>query len=163
VQWDQYLAFLDRKKKQIEEEIQHKKLRGITPEQMQEIDKQFKVYDANNNKKLETGEFKACLFSLGHDVDKLTVVKIMNKYGGNDKAIEYNGFKEFMIAQYGDTDTKEEILGGFKLINKGADVAKPDLMNIVMPDDVVQYVVTNAPKKPAGADYGALTEAMFAR
>jgi hypothetical protein len=42
VQWDQYKAFLARKQKQIEEEIQHKKLRGVTPEQYAEIETQFK-------------------------------------------------------------------------------------------------------------------------
>ena len=32
--------------------------------------------------------------------------------------ISYDGYKEFMIEQLGDTDTEEEILKGFKLMNR---------------------------------------------
>jgi len=163
VQWQQYLSFLQRKQKQLEEEIAHKKLRGITQQQMEEINKQFTQYDTSGNKKLEPSEMKACLYSLGLETDMLSVKKIMKQYGGNDVAIDYDGFKEFMIAQYGDTDTKEEILLGFKLINKGADVAIKEHMSQVLPDDAIDYVTANAPKKPNGPDYTALTAAMFAR
>jgi len=163
VQWQQYLSFLQRKQKQLEDEIAHKKLRGITPEQMEEINKQFTQYDTSGNKMLEPSEMKACLFSLGHDADMLSVKKIMKQYGGKETEINYDGFKEFMIAQLGDTDTKDEILLGFKLINNGSDVAIKDHLGQVLPDDAVTYILTNAPKKGNGADYAALTAAMFAR
>jgi len=163
VQWQQYLSFLQRKQKQLEDEIAHKKLRGVTQEQMDEINKQFNQYDRTGSGKLGPSEMKACLFSLGLDADMLSVKKYMKQYGGNDTSTNFDGFKEFMIAQYGDTDTKEEILLGFKLINKGADVAIKEHLGQVLPDDAVTYILTNAPKKNNQADYTALVGAMFAR
>jgi len=163
VQMQQYLSFLQRKQKQLDDEIAVKKLRGITPEQMEEINKNFTQYGSPGKNTLDPSEMKSCLFSLGHDADLLSVKKIMKQFGGNDTAINSDGFKEFMIAQLGDTDTKEEILGGFKLINKGTDVAMKEHLGQVMPEDAVNYILTNAPKKGNNADYVALTGAMFAR
>jgi len=159
VQWEQYTAFLSRKQKQLEDEIQHKKLRGVTPEQYAEIEMQFKQFDANGNGILEKSEFRACLFSLGYDIDVKTV---MVKYGSGDK-VGYDGFKNFMIDQLGDSDTKDEILLGFKLINKQSADAKPDLMTLVLADDMLEYIAKNSPKRGDGYDYTTLTESLFAR
>ena len=42
--------------------------------------------------------------------------------------------KEFMIGLLGDTDTKDEILVGFRLINKGEDVATVERLGKVVID-----------------------------
>jgi len=163
VQWQQYLSFLARKKQQIEDEINHHKLRGITPQQMAEIEKQFAQYDTNGNKVLDPSEFKACLYSLGLDSDMVNIKRIMTKYGGDEKNINYNGFKEFMIAQLGDTDTKEEIINGFKLINRGGENATAKYLNDVLSDADVGYIQEHAPSSSGGLDYTTLTNKLFAR
>jgi len=168
VQWQQYLAFLQRKKKQLEEEIQHKKMRGVTKEQYDEIEKQFKQFDSNKNGVLDRNEFKACLFSLGYEYDSQAITKIMRQHGAAEKddkklSITHTQFTEFMIGTLGDTDTKEEIVLGFKLINKNQDHATVDLLSQVMPEADVKYVTDNAPRKAAGFDYVALTNALFSR
>jgi len=163
VQWQQYLSFLARKKQQIEEEINHHKLRGITPQQMEEIEKQFAQYDTNGNKVLDPNEFKACLYSLGLDSDMINIKRIMTKHGGDEKNINYDGFKEFMIAQLGDTDTKDEILLGFKLINRGGDTATVKYLNDVLSDADVAYIQQHAPAASGGIDYTTLTNQLFSR
>ena len=45
VQWEQYTKFLDAKKSMLASEIEHSKLRGITPEQFKEIESNFKTFD----------------------------------------------------------------------------------------------------------------------
>jgi len=164
VQWDQYKAFLARKQKQIEEEIQHKKLRGVTPEQYAEIETQFKQFDKDGSGKLDKSEFKACLYSLGHDVDGQAIDKLMKQYSKDDgKHMEKSGFTDFMISTLGDTDTKDEIVLGFKLINKGDDVATAARMNDVLSDDMMKYMAEKAPAKGKGYDYVAFTNDLFSR
>jgi len=163
VQWTQYLEFLKRKKKQIEDEIQTKALRGVTPQQMAEIDQQFKTYDTDNSKSLEVHEFKACLYSLGHDMAAVDVKKTMVKFGGTETAISYEGFKNFMVSLYGDTDTKEEIKEGFKMLNKGKPTADPKLMEMV-PDADLKYMQSHAPKNADGTyDYNKFVDSLFSR
>ena len=45
VQWEQYQAFLKKKEKMLQEEIEHHKLRGITQDQFNEIEANFKQFD----------------------------------------------------------------------------------------------------------------------
>jgi len=166
VQWQQYQAFLARKAKQIEEEIQHKKLRGVSPEQYAEIEQQFKQFDKNNSNSLDKNEFKACLFSLGYEFDGQTIAKLMVQFGNKeakDPHILKPGFTEFMISTLGDTDTKDEIVAGFKLINKFQDFADPALCGNVMTDETVKYIAGAAPAKGKGFDYVALTNDLFSR
>ncbi len=54
----------------------------------------------------------------------------MQQFGKNGH-IPYEGFKEFMIGVLGVSDTKDDILHSFKLINKGGDVGTIDRMELV--------------------------------
>jgi len=142
LQWKQYLSFLTQKKAQLEEEIEHKRLRGVTPQQYAEIKQQFKQFDKNGNGFLDRNEFKACLYSLGDERPRSEVDKIMQKYVASESknGIAYDGFQEFMITQLGDTDTLDEIVQGFKLINKGGDVGNDELMGLLLNDDDLKYL-----------------------
>jgi len=163
VQWAQYRAFLERKVQQIQTELDNKKLRGVTPAQMAEIEKQFKQYDTDNSKTLELGEFKACLYSLGNDYAAVDLKKIMVKWGGTEASISYEGFKNFMVSLYGDTDTKDEILAGFKMLNKGKPAADPKLMDL-LPDADLKYMVEKAPKNADGTyNYNKFVDDLFSR
>jgi hypothetical protein len=64
VQWEQYQAFLNKKVKMLEEEIEHHRLRGITQEQFNEIEANFKQFDADNSGFIDKKELKALLYSL---------------------------------------------------------------------------------------------------
>jgi hypothetical protein len=64
VQWEQYKAFLNKKQKMLEEEIEHHKLRGVTVEQFQEIEANFKQFDTDNSGFIDKKELKALLYSL---------------------------------------------------------------------------------------------------
>jgi len=106
------------------------------------------------------------LFSLGHEFDGGMITKLMTQFGNKDAKdphILKSGFTEFMISTLGDTDTKEEILAGFKAINRNQDFADPTLCGNVMPDDIVKYISTSAPAKGKGTDYTTLVNELFAR
>jgi hypothetical protein len=127
VQWEQYQAFLQRKKNMLEAEIAHQKLRGITPEQFKEIEDTFKQYDTDSSGSIDKKELKALLYALGEEKNNTEVNAIMTKYGDpKANAILYEGFKEFMIEILGVSDSKEDILHSFHLINKGKRIMKVD-------------------------------------
>eukprot|EP00823_Brevimastigomonas_motovehiculus_P005144 TRINITY_DN362_c0_g1_i3.p1 TRINITY_DN362_c0_g1~~TRINITY_DN362_c0_g1_i3.p1 ORF type:complete len:1611 (+),score=620.13 TRINITY_DN362_c0_g1_i3:65-4897(+) len=161
VRYHQFIDFLNRSIAASNDEIQNKKLRGVSKQQMEEIDKQFHQYDADKNGRLETVEFKACLYSLGIDVDMLACKKIMVQWGKRDDYILYDGFKEYMIAQMGDNDSKEDIKAGFKFIAHNKDVVDEKELAEVMPDETLKYVVQHAPNKSGKVDYNGFVDWMY--
>jgi hypothetical protein len=68
-----------------------------------------------------------------------------------------------MIKILGDTDTKDEILESFKLINRGAEIGRVADMELVMNDDDLNYFKTTAPPVNDGYDYVKWTEDIFSR
>lgn len=162
VQWDQYKIFLDKKQKMLQGEIERNKLRGITQEQFQEIEANFKQFDQDNSGSIDRKELKACLYSLGEEKSSSEIEKILKDYG-DGKAIKYEGFKELMIDTLGVTDTKDDIINSFQLINRGAEVAKVEHMDIIMEGDDMEYIKATAPKVAEGYNYTAWTDDVFSR
>jgi len=166
VQWEQYKGFLSRKAKMLEEEIEHHKLRGVTPEQFAEIEKTFKQFDADNSGNIDKKELKACLYSLGEEKSKTEIEQIMTKYGTKDKntvIIKYENFREFMIDLLGVSDTKDDILNSFKLLNKGEEVAKIDRMDILLEEPDLAYIQKTAPAVGKDYNYKVWTDDVFSR
>jgi len=160
--WEQFAIFLDKKKKMLEGEIERSKLRGITAEQFTEIESNFKQFDANKNGFIEKKELKACLYSLGEEKSRSEIEQILKEYG-NGTSIKYDGFKEFMIGILGVSDSKEDIINSFVLINKGAEVAIVEKLDLVMEEQDIQYIKQTAPKSTQGYDYKTWTDDVFSR
>lgn len=166
VQWEQYRSFLDNKLKQIREEIELAKLRGLTPEDLKEIEDNFRTFDKNHNNYLETNELKACLYSLGEEKTKTQIDDMIKTYG-DGKQLHYQQFFELMVKVFGDADTKEEVVYGFRLINRLPDnhppVANKQKLSLLLEDQYIDYIFGNAPPLQDGVDYNHWTEWMFAR
>jgi len=163
VRLDQYTSFLQSKLKQIKENIALNASRGITAEQLAEIERQFTTFDKNNNKVLDPKEFKACLYSLGEERPSSEVAKILEEFG-DKKTIPYEGFKKFMIKLFGDTNTKEEILAGFKLLAHDEPVVtEPQLSSVFQNLEDVAYLKAESPKEGDNLKYDTWTEGVFAR
>lgn len=126
------------------------------------FNKNLEKFDADKSKSIDKKELKACLYSLGEEKSKSQIEEILAKYGKNGR-ISFEGFKEFMITIFGDLDTKEEIISGFQLINRGANVAKKELSELVISDEDWQYITETAPQKDGGYDYVQWTESVFSR
>jgi len=142
VQWEQYKLFLENKEKQLRDEIELARLRGLTQDDLKEIEDNFKSFDKNDNGYLETSELKTCLYSLGEERSKAQIEELVNKYG-DGKKLMYQQFIDLMVQVLGDSDTLDEVILGFKLINRVPDghapVASPVKMSKLMED---QYVET---------------------
>jgi len=166
VQWEQYKSFLDNKIKQIKEEIELAKLRGLTPEDLKEIEDNFRTFDKNADNVLEFSELKACLYSLGEEKTKSQIEDLVKTYG-DGKKLTYHQFFELMVKVFGDADTKDEILYGFKLINRipdgSATVATRTKLAKLLSDDHVDYISNTSPPLQDGHDYTAWVDDMFSR
>ena len=163
VLWQQYTIFLEKKQKMLEDEIANQRLRGVSPEQMAEIKHNFKQFDKDGSGSINAKELKACLYSLGEEKGNAEIEKIMKEFGNNGEMSEDN-FIEFGIRLYGDSDTQEEILAGFKLINRGEEVAHADKLEPVLADHDYKYITTTAPVlSPNTYDYVAWTADVYSR
>jgi len=160
--WGQYTIFLDKKKKMLDGEIERNKLRGITQEQFNEIEGTFKQFDDDGSKSIDKRELKACLYSLGEEKSKSEVEDILKEFG-DGTGIKFPGFREFMIKILGVSDTKEDIVNSFILLNKGEAIAVIDKMELVMEEEDVQYIKQTAPKSGAGYNYTEWTNDVFSR
>jgi len=122
----QYDLFLATKKSVVEQGLEHKRLRGITQAQYEEINAQFKKYDKDSSGGLDRSEFKACLYSLGEEWGKKQVQIIMDDITGKKDTdrIAFEQFREFMITYFGVVDTRQNVLDAFK------DIANGDEKNI---------------------------------
>jgi len=165
VLFSQYGVYLATKKATLDEEIRNKNMRGLSESDLEEIKLQFQQFDKSKNGVLEKNEFKACLYSLGHEKNNHEVVSIMKKYGGDDgKGIVFDGFKEFMICELGDTDTRDDILAGFALLaNDNPSVITLEPLNDTMKDADVDYLKQNCKASGNGLEYKSWTEEVFAR
>jgi len=164
VLWQQFQQFLTKKKEMLEQEIENSKLRGITPEQFREIDSNFSRFDEDHNGLLVKKELTACLYSLGEERSGSEIKKLIETYGDPTKmAMTLENFKEMMIHILGDSDTKDEVLNGFVLINRGKDYLVREHMDAVVPKDDTEFILKTAPKKADGWDYAAWVEEVFSR
>jgi Ca2+-binding EF-hand superfamily protein len=164
VQFDQYKQFLHSKKKMLEDEIQQEKLKGITASELKEIEDNFQQFDSGSKSHLDKRELKACLYSLGEEKTRAELEEIVKQYGnGSTGTTPYEGFKAYMIAVLGVSDTKEDILNSFATINKADNPGQFEQFSLVMNDHDLAYLKGTAPALGSGFDFRVWTEEVFAR
>eukprot|EP00456_Euglypha_rotunda_P044707 TRINITY_DN352_c0_g1_i10.p1 TRINITY_DN352_c0_g1~~TRINITY_DN352_c0_g1_i10.p1 ORF type:complete len:474 (+),score=108.19 TRINITY_DN352_c0_g1_i10:73-1494(+) len=170
---NQFSLFLETKREVLSKELEHKRLRGITPQQFAEIDRQFKSFDKDSSGKLDRSEFKACLYSLGEELGKREVQSMMDKAAGgtNVDKLTYEQFKEFMIGYFGVVDTKENVAEAFKDISQGDEKSVAILYIVprrmeVFTDSDLNFLKSTAPKTDGKAetwDYNPFVAEVFSR
>jgi Ca2+-binding EF-hand superfamily protein len=101
------------------------------------------------------------LYALGEEKTKGQIDEIINKYGKGG-VIPYEGFRQFMITILGVSDTKDDILNSFILINKG-NKWNAERMELLVNDDDLKYISETAPKEGNGYNFVAWTSDVFSR
>jgi len=133
---------------------------------LKEIEDNFRTFDKNKNDYLETNELKACLYSLGEEKTKGQIEEMIKTYGDGHK-LQYQQFFELMVKVFGDLDTKDEIVYGFRLINRLPEnhppVANREKLAILLEDNYLDYIFLHAPPLQDGVDYSHWTDWMFSR
>jgi len=160
-QFKQYNDYTATKKADIQADIEHRNLRGLTKEQYVEIKQQFDQFDKDKSGFLDKREFRSCLYSVGEERGRKEIEAILTKLGNgnqNNIKISYEGYKEFMIEQLGDTDTQDEVVKGFKLMNRQENTCQWPVMQNIMDQCHIDYI-----KGTHGADYTGWVASVFAR
>jgi len=84
-----------------------------------------------------------------------------------EKKLLYEQFFELMVQVLGDSDTLEEVILGFKLINRTQDgappVAIPAKLSQVMEDQFIAYIMETGHTLEDGIDFVQWTEQIFSR
>jgi Ca2+-binding EF-hand superfamily protein len=161
VQHKQYQEYTKSKQEMLEGEIEFLALRGLTREQYVEIKQQFDQFDKDKSGFLDKREFRSCLYSVGEERGKKEIDAILAKVGNGDPnkvKISYDGYKEFMIEQLGDTDTEAELIKGFQLMNRQETTCQWTVMQNVMEQHHLDYI-----KATHGTDYTGWVKSVFAR
>jgi len=157
VQFTGYTEYAATKREMLAADIEYRNLRGLTKETYDEIKQQFDQFDKDKNGYLDKREFRSCLYSLGEERGKKEVETITAKFGKGEK-IYYDGFKEFMIEQLGDTDTAEEVIKGFRLMNRQEAKCQWKVMENIMEQVHLNYI-----KETHNDDYSGWVQSVFSR
>ena len=96
VQLKDYSDILSYKKPLLEQEIEYKKLRGVSPAQIQEIETFFKQFDKDNSGFIDKKEMKTCLYSLGEELPRARIEELVNAFGTGGR-LDLAQFKNLMI------------------------------------------------------------------
>jgi len=167
VQFNSYKSFLARKSEMLVQEIENSKLRGLTAQDLKEINDNFSQFDENKDKFLSRKELKACLYSLGEEKTNSEIDAILKQYGEErkgEKGMTEHQFQEMMITLFAVSSKKEDILSAFDLMNRGAKVTTLEKMELAgMDEEAIAYVKATAPAKDGGYDTCAWTESVFGR
>lgn len=164
----QFVVSLKKRKSLLETEIENQKRSGLTEEQMKEIEDVFKYFDKDGKKYLDRREFRQCLQSLGQEATPKAVDVALATYDKDKNGkITFAEFIDFMKKRLGDSNSKEEILEAFFLINQ-KETADMELMKAVVNDttfkeEYVQYLEREMPKQGNEFNYREWTTQVFLR
>ncbi|KAM7026370.1 LOW QUALITY PROTEIN: alpha-actinin-4 [Acridotheres tristis] len=145
VGWEQLLTTIARTINEVENQILTRDAKGISQEQMQEFRASFNHFDKDHGGALGPEEFKACLISLGYDVEndrqpkrrtdsndfrapagprgirpwgrESEFQRIMAVVDPNGSgSVTFQAFIDFMSRETTDTDTAEQVINSFRVL-----------------------------------------------
>lgn len=115
-------SILQKKQKDIQEQIAKQASGGISPEQLAEFKESFDFFDKDKSGALNYLEFKGCLTSLGEEPSEEEFQAICARLDHNgDKSISFKEFLSFVTNITKDKDTSDEILAAFRVLTDGRD------------------------------------------
>jgi len=154
VLWDQLEDALTKKQNLIESEILTRKMGDVSAEQLKEFRDTFNFFDKDRNSSLNKLEFKSCLQSLGVELSDEQIEKELaaRSAGSPDGGISFEEFTKYLVSQYKDTDSYDEVFNSFQTLANGKDfVTESDLLTGLKPEQV-KYLLTVMPKQGDSTD-----------
>ncbi|XP_031646478.1 alpha-actinin-4 isoform X2 [Oncorhynchus kisutch] len=186
VGWEQLLTTIARTINEIENQILTRDAKGISQEQLHEYRTSFNHFDKKGNsggtKKwtrldhsggLMAEEFKACLISLGYDVENnktgdAEFARIMGIVDPNNSGVvTFQAFIDFMSRETTDTDTADQVIASFKILAADKNFIMAEELRRELPPDQAEYCIARmAPysgpdAKPGALDYMSFSTALY--
>ncbi|XP_068614803.1 alpha-actinin-4-like isoform X1 [Brachionichthys hirsutus] len=173
VGWEQLLTTIARTINEIENQILTRDAKGISQEQLYEYRASFNHFDKDHSGALMAEEFKACLISLGHDVEndkqgEAEFARIMGIVDPNcSQAVTFQAFIDFMSRETTDTDTADQVIASFKILAGDKSFITAEELRRELPPDQAEYCIARmAPYAgpdavPGALDYMSFSTALY--
>uniref|UniRef100_A0A671MCP7 Actinin, alpha 4 n=1 Tax=Sinocyclocheilus anshuiensis TaxID=1608454 RepID=A0A671MCP7_9TELE len=173
VGWEQLLTTIARTINEIENQILTRDAKGISQEQLHEYRTSFNHFDKDHSGVLQAEEFKACLISLGYDVenDKQGDAEFGRIMGivdpNNSGAVTFQAFIDFMSRETTDTDTADQVIASFKILAGDKNYITAEELRRELPPDQAEYCIarmapyTGPDAVPCALDYMSFSTALY--
>ncbi|XP_051521010.1 alpha-actinin-4 isoform X2 [Myxocyprinus asiaticus] len=173
VGWEQLLTTIARTINEIENQILTRDAKGISQEQLHEYRASFNHFDKDHSGVLAAEEFKACLISLGYDVenDKQGDAEFSRIMGivdpNNSGAVTFQAFIDFMSRETTDTDTADQVIASFKILAGDKNYITAAELRRELPPDQAEYCIarmapyTGPDAVPGALDYMSFSTALY--
>uniref|UniRef100_A0A8C5Q9F5 Actinin alpha 4 n=1 Tax=Leptobrachium leishanense TaxID=445787 RepID=A0A8C5Q9F5_9ANUR len=158
---------------EVENQILTRDAKGISQEQMHEFRVSFNHFDKDHTGALGPEEFKACLISLGYDVENdrqgdVEFHRIMASVDPNNCGmVTFQAFIDFMSRETTDTDTADQVISSFKVLAGDKNYITPAELRRELPPDQAEYCIARmAPYQgpdavPGALDYMSFSTALY--
>ncbi|XP_072287377.1 alpha-actinin-4 isoform X2 [Pyxicephalus adspersus] len=168
VGWEHLLTTIARTINEVENQILTRDAKGISQEQMHEFRASFNHFDRDHTGALGPEEFKACLISLGYDVENdrqgdAEFNRIMASVDPNNSGmVTFQAFIDFMSRETTDTDTADQVIASFKVLAGDKNYITAAELRRELPPDQAEYCISRmAPYQGPDAVQGALDYMSF--
>ncbi|KAM8769269.1 alpha-actinin-4 isoform 7-T7 [Acanthopagrus schlegelii] len=190
VGWEQLLTTIARTINEVENQILTRDAKGISQEQLFEYRASFNHFDKDHSGALQAEEFKACLISLGYDVEndkqkrsgqmvsddfRALLISTGNSLGDTEfarimsivdpngsGAVTFQAFIDYMSRETTDTDTADQVIASFKILAADKNFITADELRRELPPDQAEYCIARmAPYTGPDAAPGALDYMSF--
>uniref|UniRef100_A0A7N6C1Q6 Actinin alpha 4 n=1 Tax=Anabas testudineus TaxID=64144 RepID=A0A7N6C1Q6_ANATE len=173
VGWEQLLTTIARTINEVENQILTRDAKGISQEQLYEYRASFNHFDKDHSGALQAEEFKACLISLGYDVENdkqgdgefARIMGIVDPNGTG--AVTFQAFIDFMSTETTDTDTADQVIASFKILAADKNYITADELRRELPPDQAEYCIarmapyTGPDAIPGALDYMSFSTALY--
>ncbi|KAL5269854.1 hypothetical protein ACHWQZ_G003356 [Mnemiopsis leidyi] len=156
VSWEELHNSVARQKNAVENQILVRDSKGINEEQVKEMKSAFDHFDKNDDGRLDHFEFRACLVSLGYNVD--TEEHLVNHNSDADRhsdfervlqmvdpdmtgQVTFNAFMDFMTQEASDMDTAEQIIASFRVLAGDKRYITPEEIRRELPAHQAEYCI----------------------
>ncbi|XP_051535179.1 alpha-actinin-4-like isoform X2 [Myxocyprinus asiaticus] len=173
VGWEQLLTTIARTINEIENQILTRDAKGISQEQLHEYRTSFNHFDKDHSGVLAAEEFKACLISLGYDVENnkqgdAEFTRIMGIVDPNNSgAVTFQAFIDYMSRETTDTDTADQVIASFKILAGDKNYITAEELRRELPPDQAEYCIarmapyTGPDAVPGALDYMSFSTALY--
>ncbi|XP_008424892.1 alpha-actinin-4 isoform X2 [Poecilia reticulata] len=169
VGWEQLLTTIARTINEVENQILTRDAKGISQEQLFEYRASFNHFDKDHSGGLKAEEFKACLISLGYDVEndkqkrsgqmvsddfRALLISTGNSLGDGEfnrimgivdpngsGFVTFQAFIDFMSRETTDTDTADQVIASFKILAGDKNFITADELRRELPPDQAEYCI----------------------
>ncbi|XP_043975963.1 alpha-actinin-4 isoform X3 [Gambusia affinis] len=169
VGWEQLLTTIARTINEVENQILTRDAKGISQEQLFEYRASFNHFDKDHSGGLKAEEFKACLISLGYDVEndkqkrsgqmvsddfRALLISTGNSLGDGEfnrimgivdpnstGVVTFQAFIDFMSRETTDTDTADQVIASFKILAGDKNFITADELRRELPPDQAEYCI----------------------